>query len=229
MSRVHYYRGDYYSAEMLLLPGIKVGERDFGDEHYGVLAAKTQLARVLECQSKPKAAEDLYKLVNHKLKVLRDRYDHDHVDRIMHLWFMLEFYEKQDRYQDALDIHAEMVEAVETIDKSYSSDRLGNKHRMNEMLIEKKPLLEAGFQKQVSKMTATGSDMGSGSVAGPATGKKEEVPLKKPAREGGVNIEAAERSLTPSLPPPPPPYTSRSPQKRSAEDVSRSVRRVSTA
>lgn len=230
MSRVHYYRGDYYSAEMLLLPGIKVGERDFGDEHYGVLAAKTQLARVLERQSKPKAAEDLYKLVNHKLKVLRDRYDHDHVDRILHLWFMLEFYEKQDRYQDALDIHAEIVEAVETIDKSYSSDQLGKKHRMNEMLIEKKPLLEAGLQKQISKMTETGSDMGSGSLAGPTIGKKEEeVPLRKPAPEGGVNIGAAERSLTPSLPSPPPPYTSLSPRKRSAEDESRSFRRASTA
>ena len=69
-------------------------------------------------------------------------------------------------------------------------------------------------------MTKMGSNIKLRSLARPAISKtKKEVPLKKPAPEGGVNIGAAARSLMPSLPSPPPPYPSLSPPKRSATDV----------
>jgi len=35
---------------------------------------------------------------------------------------MLEFYEKQNKYQNALNIYAKIMKAIEMIDKSYNLD-----------------------------------------------------------------------------------------------------------
>lgn len=148
MSRVLFEEGEYHRAEMLLLWGIEVGIRDLTEEHYGVLAGQSTLARIYEAQGKFDKAEQMFDHVNYTLKILRARHNHDHVDRILHLWYFLKFYETQERWQKALDIHAELLRAVETVDESYTDEKLGKKHRMHRMLLEKQPELQKALEAQ---------------------------------------------------------------------------------
>lgn len=148
LSRVLIEQGENHKAEMLLTWGLKIGIRDFTEEHYGVLAAQSTLARVYEAQGKVDKAEKLFADVNTKLLVLRDRHEHDHLDRIGHLWYWLKFEEGQSRWERALEIHAELLTAIETVAESYTSEKPGKQHKMHEMLIEKRPQLLKALEEQ---------------------------------------------------------------------------------
>lgn len=210
-TRVLLEKGDYHEAEMHLRWGIDVGIRDLGEEHYGVQAAQSTLARICEAQGKVAEAEELFIHVNLKLLILRERNKHDHVDRIGHLWYFMKFYEGQQRYEKALAVHKELLEAVEKVDQSYTDQQLGKRHKMHSMLLERLPKLQQALEEQRSTPTITQSPTSDSPIGADSNLRKRVPPNKAPmppidvkaANDRSKGSVSSERS---SLASPPPAY-----------------------
>ena len=151
---------------------LETAERNLGPMHFGTLATKTLLACIWWKQHQYSKADQLFNEVNESHKKVTDGYDiieqttiftegfeeikyeqkttfvegtgHDHVDRIMHLYYWLQCLQEQGRYDEAMNIHDETLEACTNIDGS----GLGLQHPMTKMLADKKQELLMQMEEQ---------------------------------------------------------------------------------
>jgi hypothetical protein len=115
--------------------------RNLGDNHLGVLLARTWLARILFRQKKYEEAEEILITVipRHKYEASR-RGDGDHVehlDRIQALWFLMDCYQSQGKIEEAIRIGDELWEGVHTL----GGERLGAQHAISKILDKKREQL----------------------------------------------------------------------------------------
>ena len=103
-------------AEDVMRPALAIAERNLGKDHFGPLAGKTHLAHALTQQGKFQEAERLFSEVIEVQKYSSAaRKDGEHPDRILALWYLLQCYEKQGKYDAALEKLDEMRDAFERI------------------------------------------------------------------------------------------------------------------
>ena len=118
--------GQHREAERMIREGLPVAERNLGEEHTAVLAAKASCARLFIQVGRCEEAEEILRTLISKPKYreMSDE-DGDHPDRIAALWFLTECLEKQGRFQEALEMAEEVVDAMQKI----GGHGLGSKHK----------------------------------------------------------------------------------------------------
>ena len=94
-------------AEQTLLPALKIASTRLGTKDFGYLSAKLILACIKLRQKNYVAAEELLVSIN-------DTYAEvgildDHIDRIVALWYLMECYKEQFRFDEALEVYEEEV------------------------------------------------------------------------------------------------------------------------
>ena len=138
--------GEVHEAEKILLNGLPVAERNFGD-HPGVLAAKAASGRLYIQMNRCEDAERILRTLTYKplYREMSDE-DGDHPDRISCIWFLSKSLEKQGRLQDAL----EAAEDMESCMLKIGGNGLGAKHRfvskVRQKIAELRAKVEGGAQ-----------------------------------------------------------------------------------
>jgi tetratricopeptide (TPR) repeat protein len=118
--------GQHREAERMIREGLPIAERNLGEEHTAVLAAKASCARLFIHIGRCDDAEEILRALIRKPKYreMSDE-DGDHPDRIAALWFLTECLEKQGRFPEALEMAKEVVDAMQKI----GGQGLGSKHK----------------------------------------------------------------------------------------------------
>ncbi|KAL8818043.1 MAG: hypothetical protein Q9223_003247 [Gallowayella weberi] len=115
-ARVKSALGAHKEAENLVRMAVPIARRDLGEDHYGTLAGRAQLAQFLVRQSRFAEAEDILNdVIQQERFASSAREDGEHPDRIAYLWFLINCYQKHGMVDDALRISDELLEAVSTI------------------------------------------------------------------------------------------------------------------
>ncbi|KAK6189356.1 hypothetical protein LQW54_013351 [Pestalotiopsis sp. IQ-011] len=122
------------AAADMLFKTLEVARRDLGDGHLGVAAGKMWYAEVLTLQGRLEEAERyLREAVNKDQYFKASDADGEHVDRIWHVWALIQCLELRGKYQEAIDLCDEMKENLGSI----GGHGLGLEHRINRRLDEK--------------------------------------------------------------------------------------------
>lgn len=137
MSRVLLCREKIQEAEDVLVPALKVAESRLGSGDFGYLSARMLLACIKLHQRSYTQAEQI-------LIDLNDSYTEMsssavHVDRITTLWYLMECYKEQGRFDEALEVYEEMSDLM----KAAMTFNLRVKHPLAKNLIAKRQELEA--------------------------------------------------------------------------------------
>ena len=118
--------GQQGEAEKMIREGLPAAERNLGEDHAAVLAAKASCARLFIQIGRCEEAEEILRALVRKAKYheMSDE-DGDHPDRIAAIWFLTECLEKQERFGEALEMAKDVVEAMQKI----GGRGLGSKHK----------------------------------------------------------------------------------------------------
>ena len=117
LARIKNVLGNSYQAEMIIRAKLPIAERNLGDKHLGVIAARVHLGQVLVRQKRYVEAEkmfhDLMQLEKYQIAA---REEGEHVDRIVAMVSLLRCYEVQGKIGDALrlcDIISTRIKAID--------------------------------------------------------------------------------------------------------------------
>ena len=111
-SRVLLRRGKIQEAEDVLLPALDVAECRLGSKDFGFLAARVLLACIKLRQCSYTQAEQILVEVNDSYTVMN--FSSDHMGRIITLWYLMECYKEQCKFDDALEVYEEMSDSMKT-------------------------------------------------------------------------------------------------------------------
>ena len=142
MSRVLLCRKRIQEAEEILLTALATAESRLGSKDFGLLtahflAAQTLLAYIKIVQHDYAKAEQI--LIDVNDKYTEKLFSSDHLERITVLWYLLECYKEQGRFDEALDIHEEMSDSL----KAMMQFNMRRKHPLAKNLYAKRQELEA--------------------------------------------------------------------------------------
>lgn len=118
LAYIKHAMGDYVGAESLLRKGLRIAERNLGQDHHGVLAGQRRLAEVLTAQKRYQEAEALFRRVvdpNKYVDGVRKEgpVKGDHKDRIFALYLYVLFWEQQGKIKEALGTCEELCGVLE--------------------------------------------------------------------------------------------------------------------
>ena len=134
--RILFCRNMISEAENLLRPALKVAETRLGAKHFSFLSAHLLLACIKLRQRDYTQAEVILIEVNDSYAELE--YASNHVDRIATLWYLMECYKEQYRFDEALEIWEEMYDSL----KISMNSNLRTKHPLAKNLHIKRQELE---------------------------------------------------------------------------------------
>jgi tetratricopeptide (TPR) repeat protein len=137
MSRVLLRRGKIEEAKELLLPALDVAESRLGSKDFGFQAARVLLACIQLHQRSFTQAEQILVDVNDIYTEMN--FASDHMDRVVALWYLMECYKEQYKFDDALEVYEEMSDSI----KTSMSFNLRAKHPLAKNLNAKRQELEA--------------------------------------------------------------------------------------
>jgi hypothetical protein len=141
IARIKSARNEHNEAETIIRTGLPVGVRNLGDDHLGVLLARTWLGQILFRQKRYEEAEEILISVIPRHRYAGSRREDgehvEHVDRIQALWFLLQCYESQGKIEEAIKIGDELWEGVHTI----GGEGLGAQHVFSKLLDKKREQL----------------------------------------------------------------------------------------
>ena len=139
LAYVKHTMGDHEEAERIIQKGMTIAERNLGEDHHGVLAAKLRLALILTAQQRYDEAKTLFKFL-----LDRDKYagvertegniKGYHSSWIFTLYQYVLFWEHQGKVKEALDSCEELCKVLE-----------GSKHRIRKMAYDKRDDLTRRF------------------------------------------------------------------------------------
>ena len=111
----------------MIREGLPIAERNVGEEHTAVLAAKASYAQILTQMGQYEEAEEILRKLSNRpqYREVSDQ-DGDHPDRIAALWFLTECLDKQGRAIEALETAEEVVLALQKI----GGHGLGARHKI---------------------------------------------------------------------------------------------------
>lgn len=135
-SRVLLCRGKIQEAEDLLLPTLGVAESRLGSKDFGFLAARVLLACIKLRQHNYTQAEQILVDVNDRYTEMN--FSNDHMDRIVTLWYLMECYKEQCKFDDALEVYEEISDSM----KATMNFNLRVKHPLAKNLNVKRQELE---------------------------------------------------------------------------------------
>ena len=104
-------------AESLLRKAIPIAERNVGKDHNAVTAGRLRLAQVLAGQKRYSEAEEIFKYIldPHRYAASARQEGHvqgDHALRILAMFYFVEFYEQQDKIQNAISTCDELAHVL---------------------------------------------------------------------------------------------------------------------
>jgi tetratricopeptide (TPR) repeat protein len=142
MSNLAYIKhtmGDHEEAERIIRKGLPVAERNLGEDHHGVLAAKLRLAIILTAQERYEEAKAIFKFL-----LDRDKYASSvrtdgavkgyHAAWIFTFYQYVLFWEHQGKVKEALDACEELCEVLES-----------STHRIRKIVFDKREDLTKRF------------------------------------------------------------------------------------
>ena len=160
-SRISFYRGMISKAETLLLPALRIAETRLGTKHFSILSARMLLACIKLSQRNHTLAEEI--LVDVIGIYTELEYAKNHMDRIATLWYLIECYKEQYRFDEALEVWEEMSDSLKL---SMNFD-LRVKHPLAKNLHLKRQELEALKQRtKIAVMRALESEANGGPQIG---------------------------------------------------------------
>jgi tetratricopeptide (TPR) repeat protein len=139
LAYVKHTMGDHEEAERIIRKGLPVGERNLGETHHGVLAAKLRLAIILTAQKRYEEAKAIFKFV-----LDRDKYADSvrtdgaikgyHGSWIFAFYQYVLFWEHQGKVKEALDACEELCKVLES-----------STHRIRKIVFDKREDLTKRF------------------------------------------------------------------------------------
>ncbi len=101
-------------AESLLRKAIPIAERNLGKDHNGVTAGRLRLAQVLTGQKRYSEAEEIFRYILDPARYAASARQEghvqgDHAERIFAMFCFVEFYEQQDKIQNAISTCDELA------------------------------------------------------------------------------------------------------------------------
>ena len=136
LARIKNALGNSDEAEKIIHDKLPIAERNLGDKHLGVVAAKVHLGQVLVRQKRYVEAEtmfhDLMQLEKYQIVA---REEGEHVDRIVAMVSLLRCYEIQGKVEDALQMCEKISRRIMVID--------GLAHPLAQVIEDKRRELEA--------------------------------------------------------------------------------------
>lgn len=115
LARIKNALGYSVEAEGMMRVALPIAERNLGENHFGPLAGKAQLAQVLLSQRRYEEAETILIDVIQRHRYQNGAQDGEHSDRIIAMWFLLQCYQKQDKVEDAIRVCNEISEGLNTL------------------------------------------------------------------------------------------------------------------
>ena len=110
MSRVLFRRDKVQEAEDVLHPALELAESRLGSKDFGFMAGKVLLACIKLSQREYVQAEQI--LVDANDSYIEVTLSNDHFDRVVALWYLMECYKEQCKFDEALQVHEEIADAV---------------------------------------------------------------------------------------------------------------------
>lgn len=115
LGRIKSVMGEHEAIEQMMRPALRIAERNLGENHFGTLASKAHLARVIARAGRFQEAEAMYKDVIKSEPYQAGARDGEHPDRIMPMWALLHCYQTQGKVESALPLLDKMIEALGTL------------------------------------------------------------------------------------------------------------------
>lgn len=115
LARIKNALGYSDEAEGMMRAALAIAERNLGENHFGPLAGKAQLAQVLVSQRRYKDAESIFIDVIQRHRYQNGAQDGEHSDRIIAMWYLLQCYQKQDKFEDAIRVCNEILDGLNTL------------------------------------------------------------------------------------------------------------------
>lgn len=117
LAYVKHAMGDHAEAEKIIRQGLPIADRNLGEDHHGVMAARRRLADILTAQNKYDEAEEIFWRLLDRNKYMggvrkEGAIKGDYKDRIFTLYQFVLFWEKQDKMKEALDTCDELCEIL---------------------------------------------------------------------------------------------------------------------
>lgn len=112
LARIKNALGDSKEAEDMMRAALSIAERNLGENHFGPLAGKAQLAQILVSQKRYSEAENIFIDVIQRHRYRNGAQDGEHADRIIAMWYLLQCYQKQDKVEDAIRMCDEISEGL---------------------------------------------------------------------------------------------------------------------
>ena len=118
--------GQHEAALKIITEIIPIAERNIGEDHSAILAAKCHYSRILMELGRYNEAEEMLRVLAQKSRYEKvSDEDGDHSDRLAALWFLVRCYEEQGRAQEALDTCEDLEIALCKI----GGNGLGKEHK----------------------------------------------------------------------------------------------------
>ncbi|MCJ1268890.1 hypothetical protein MMC22_008778 [Lobaria immixta] len=147
LARIKNSLGDSDEAEGMMRAALPIAERNLGENHFGPLAGKAQLAQVLVSQKRYHEAEAIFIDVIQRHRYQNGAQDGEHPDRIIAMWYLLQCYQKQDKVEAAIGVCAEISEGLNTLG--------AHRHPFYQRILDKRKELVALETARVTSATAT--------------------------------------------------------------------------
>lgn len=115
LARIKNTLGYSDEAEGIMRAALPIAERNLGENHFGPLAGKAQLAQILVSQRRYNEAESIFIDVIQRHRYQNGAQNGEHLDRIMAMWYLLQCYQKQGKVEDAIHVCDEISEGLNTL------------------------------------------------------------------------------------------------------------------
>lgn len=115
LARIKSALGDMDEAERLMRATLPIAERNLGENHFGTLSGRVHLAQVLVRQERYGEAEDIFTDVIQRQRYKSAARDGEHPDRIIAMWYLLQCYQAQGKFGDAIRMCDEISDGLSTI------------------------------------------------------------------------------------------------------------------
>lgn len=114
-ARIRSALGHMDEAENLMRAALPIAERNHGENHFGTLAGKVHLARVVVRQKRYEEAEQIFLDVIQRQRYEASARNGEHPDRIMAVWYLLLCYQEHGKIEDAMTLCREASEGLSSV------------------------------------------------------------------------------------------------------------------
>jgi tetratricopeptide (TPR) repeat protein len=115
LARIRSALGYMDEAASLMRAALPIAERNLGENHFGTLAGKVHLARVVVRQKRYEEAEQIFLDVIQRQRYEAAARNGEHPDRIMAVWYLLQCYQEHGKIEDAMSLCREASEGLSSI------------------------------------------------------------------------------------------------------------------